>query len=338
MICSFFLGANTPKGFYSLFDNLDSFDLSVIKGASGSGKSTLIKELINKTYRNGLCERILCASDIGSLDGAIFHTDNIAVIDGTAPHISEVRGLGKYITMPQPKDSMEQKREQLSVLKKAKETAYKNVYACLSGALQAQNCAQKLVEFDLQRLIRRTDGIISRETKQTHKKGKVHRRFIDAFTPNGTITLFETVNELADRIYVIEDRLALAAPFFRALEGRLLERGYEIFCCQSPMCPENIRHIIVPELSLAFITSDRTSTYTGDAYRHIHLTAYISKDSLRKNKTKLKLFEKLQSSLVQQACCDLESARLCHREIEMLYKPHLDIPALKALNKNISLI
>ena len=45
----FFLGANTPQGFVSRFDQLGNADKGwrcyVIKGGPGSGKSTLAREL-----------------------------------------------------------------------------------------------------------------------------------------------------------------------------------------------------------------------------------------------------------------------------------------------------
>ena len=44
-----FLGANTPKGFVSLFDELynpyDNTDAYIIKGGPGTGKSTLMKSV-----------------------------------------------------------------------------------------------------------------------------------------------------------------------------------------------------------------------------------------------------------------------------------------------------
>ena len=337
MICSFFLGANTPEGFYSLFGELSGFDLHVVKGSCGSGKSTLLNTIAGKTPYSGICERILCASDTHSLDGVVFHSLKAAAVDGTAPHTAEVSGLGRYIVMPCPKPGVFQHREQIYALKEQKAQAYKRAYACLKGALYARGCARSQVVFDTDRLIKRAEGILEREARPRHTPSRLHRRFIDAFTSGGYMTLSDTIETLANRIYVIEDRLSQASPLLQALQSGLLERGYEVYSCLDPMQPANIRHIIVPELHLAFVTSDRLSVVESDVYRRLHLTAYTDQNSLKSCRAKIRLFEKLQDALLEQAFDELKAARLAHIELEKIYLPYLDLPELKKLNENISL-
>ena len=337
MVCSFFLGANTPEGFYSLFDELSAFDLHVIKGSCGSGKSTLLKTIISKTAAEGMCERILCSGDPDSLDGVVFHRLNTAAVDGTAPHTAETVGLGRYILMPPAKDGIGTHREQITALKDAKKQSYRQVYACLRGAKYARDCARTLIDFGTERLCRRAYGILSREAKPKACQGRLHRRFIDAWTPDGMMTLWDTVDALASRVYAIEDRLSLAAPLLETLQKGLLERGYEVYSCLSPMEPAQVRHLIVPELKLAFVTSDRLSQYRGESYRRMHLTAYTDQNSLHGNKAKIRLFEKLQDELLGQACSELGRAKQAHKALEGLCLPYLDIPALKKLNGEVSL-
>lgn len=87
----FFLGANTPQGFVSRFDQLadvnDGWRTFVIKGGPGSGKSTMmkkIKEAIGGGH--GDIELIHCSSDVDSLDGVIASGLKFSIADGTAPH------------------------------------------------------------------------------------------------------------------------------------------------------------------------------------------------------------------------------------------------------------
>ena len=86
----FFLGANTPQGFVSRFDQLadptDGWREFVIKGGPGAGKSTLMKRLAIKAEQKGEpIQRIHCASDPDSLDGVIFLDKRAAIVDATAP-------------------------------------------------------------------------------------------------------------------------------------------------------------------------------------------------------------------------------------------------------------
>ena len=75
----YFLGANSPTGFYSLYDHLLSPEearaIYILKGGPGCGKSTLMLET----------EYILCSGDPDSLDAVILPAVGAAIVDGTAP-------------------------------------------------------------------------------------------------------------------------------------------------------------------------------------------------------------------------------------------------------------
>lgn len=331
MVCSFFLGANTPKGFYSLFSELESFDLSVIKGGCGSGKSTLIHKLIDKTNYSGICEKILCASDLSSLDGAVFHSLNRAVVDGTSPHTADVKGLGKYILTPPPTIDMEGKRSLIAALKAAKAKAYADAYSSLLGYYNATNRVKELIPFDNEHFTHRADGIIKREGKNKHTGGKVYHRFIDTISADGIVTLWDTVEKLAQKLYVINDSFNLASDFFNELERGFSSMGYEVYSCLSPFNTDKIRHLIIPELSLGFVTSDDLSQYNGDSFRRIHASSCIDREAMRAVRYKVRVYEKLSAQMLDDTIESLKNARLAHAELEAVYRPYLDIDALNRL-------
>ncbi len=86
----FFLGANTPQGFVSRFDQLADPSAGwreyIIKGGPGTGKSTLMKR-VAKAFEpeSDRIEWIHCSSDVESLDGVIIHDQKISIADGTPP-------------------------------------------------------------------------------------------------------------------------------------------------------------------------------------------------------------------------------------------------------------
>ncbi len=87
----YFLGANTPQGFVSRFDQLadasDGWRAFIVKGGPGTGKSTLMKRIISKVEeRCPQIEMIHCSSDVDSLDGVIIPAIKTSIADGTAPH------------------------------------------------------------------------------------------------------------------------------------------------------------------------------------------------------------------------------------------------------------
>lgn len=91
MNISYFLGANSYRGFYSLYDDLVSLPdvsrLFIIKGGAGCGKSTFMKTIATAANDAGLdVERVLCSGDPESLDGIFIPRLRVAYVDGTAPH------------------------------------------------------------------------------------------------------------------------------------------------------------------------------------------------------------------------------------------------------------
>ena len=88
---SYFLGANTPGGFYSLMDKLldpaKARAIYILKGGPGCGKSTLMKRLGALAEEAGhRPEYIYCSGDPDSLDGLVLPDLAVAIADGTAPH------------------------------------------------------------------------------------------------------------------------------------------------------------------------------------------------------------------------------------------------------------
>lgn len=86
----FFLGANTPQGFVSRFDQLtdsrDGWRCFVLKGGPGTGKSTLMRKVAASLEQR--CQRIEyihCSSDADSLDGVIAPELKFCIADGTSP-------------------------------------------------------------------------------------------------------------------------------------------------------------------------------------------------------------------------------------------------------------
>ncbi|MBQ6756528.1 MAG: hypothetical protein IJP43_06255 [Oscillospiraceae bacterium] len=67
MKTEYFLGANSPRGFYSLYDGFidpKRDELRIIKAGPGSGKSTFMRIIAEKAEKKGLeTELIRCSGD-----------------------------------------------------------------------------------------------------------------------------------------------------------------------------------------------------------------------------------------------------------------------------------
>lgn len=85
-----FFGAATPDGFIHYIDNITQNieKRYIIKGRPGTGKSTLMKKLAKLAEDKSLSVVYYpCGFDPNSLDMIIIPTLDIAIMDGTAPHV-----------------------------------------------------------------------------------------------------------------------------------------------------------------------------------------------------------------------------------------------------------
>lgn len=87
----YFLGANSPQGFYSLYDQLidpaQARAIYILKGGPGCGKSSLMRRVAQRAEEMGEhVEYIHCSGDPDSLDAILLPARKTAIADGTAPH------------------------------------------------------------------------------------------------------------------------------------------------------------------------------------------------------------------------------------------------------------
>lgn len=345
----YFLGGNTPAGFYSLYDQLTDprkvNQLYILKGGAGCGKSTLMKQVAQQGQAAGLdAEYILCSGDPDSLDGILFPALSVAVADGTSPHVIEAQYAGaveRYADLSGFYDhaALQAKREEIITLTDTYRGHYKNAYRCLSAAEQLWRefreaaCAEPI----RQKLTRRAAGIIRREIKISRTgSGVLRRRFLTAVTHRGAVALWDTVSELADRVYRLSDSYGLAHHLLSPIAHAALAAGYDVISCPDPMEPESVAHLIIPELSLAFVSDSFLFPWPQKTYRHLRLDAMSEQsfsDSLR---SRLRLSRKIYGALIDEAVSGLTRAKEAHDRLEEMYNPHVDFAGVGRLADQIA--
>lgn len=343
---AFFLGANTPQGFVSLYPRLaeePGLRISAVKSGPGCGKSTFLRSVADwqEPVRT---ERFYCSSDPDSLDGVLLHSRGLAVLDGTAPHLYDppFPGVqGDYIATPPFLNpaGLAEKRAALEGLKARSADCYAQAYRLLEAADLVHRRMQAMLEplFPRQQLLRRAQGILSRELPRSMASGKpgiLRRRFLDGMTPQGRRFLGDTVQALAQKVYLLEDRFGLSGFMPALWRDRALELGLEVYACMDPADPRRVLHLILPELSLAFVTEDGSRMPGQEAYRTIRAEAYLPADGMRQHRGKLRLLARLRDSLQEDAVAELAAAHALHDEMEALYRPHLDLAALEQMQQD----
>ena len=334
----YFLGANTPQGFYSLYHQLINYETAntvyILKGGPGCGKSTLMRQVAAAAEQAGAdAECILCSGDPDSLDGVILPQQGIALVDGTAPHVVEPICPGvidRYVNLGRCYDTtaLSALRQEITACTTDYKACYTRAYRCLAAAAQiTDDLRTTLLTPQLeQKIQKRTVGILSREVRRRtgHPAGQVTQRFLSAITAKGQITLFQTAQAQCGRIYELSDSYGLAHSMLTHLLAGITAAGYDVVACPSPMAPDRLEHLIVPQLSLAFLSSSPAAPFPGRPYRRIRLDAMADADLLRRSRPRLRFSKKVAASLVEEAISSLAQAKAMHDELEALYNPHVD--------------
>ena len=347
---SFFLGANSPAGFYSLYSELISPALArriyLIKGGPGCGKSTLMRQVERQAQQAGLAvQRILCSGDPDSLDALLLPEANIALADATAPHVLEPKFPGvveQYVDLGSCYDhrGLQEVREEIMSCMTGYPACYRRAYRCLEAAFElSEDVRSTLLTPQLsQRLSRRARGILRRELKpkKNGEKGQATRRFLSAVTHKGPTTLFDTARALCPRLYVLQDEYALGHELLMPLLTGAVEGGCDVISCPDPMAPERLQHLLIPEVGLGFVTSTTRCPFDGPCERRVRLDSAPESALLHSTRPRLQFALKVSAALAQEAVTSLAQAKKMHDELEGLYNPYVDFGRVKEIGEQIA--
>lgn len=333
----FYLGANSPTGFYSLYDQLlepeQAETIYILKGGPGCGKSSLMRRVAQAMEERGASvEYIACSGDPDSLDAVVFPALNTAIVDGTAPHVVEPKYPGlveRYVNLGDCYDraGLQPLRQELMGCMKGYKACYQRAYRCLTAAAQiGEDLRSLLLTPALEaKMAKRARGILSREVKKGDgEAGRAVQRFLGGVTWKGVLCQFETVDALCKRVYELADTYGLAHSMLTHLAAGALASGHDVIVCPSPLFPDRMEHLLIPSLSLAFVSASPSLPYPKRPYRRIRLDAMADAELLRRNKARLKFSRKVSAALVEEAVDSLAQAKAMHDELEGLYNPHVD--------------
>lgn len=331
----FFLGANTPNGFYSLYDQLmtkDSHDfVFVLKGSPGCGKSSLMRYVADSLSEP--VEYIHCSGDPDSIDAVRFPTLHVVIADGTSPHVIEPRYPGvldTYLNLGTccQTELLLHKASEICALTDACSAQYRRAYRILSAAQQMTDPLppSSLSSAAAEKMKKRIHTIAAREIKKPSSErpsGKLSKRFLGGITCQGYLCRFDTVNTLCKRIYVCVDPYGLAHPWLLFLQDKALSSGYEVISCPCPLAPDRLEHLLIPELSLAFVTSTSLASYEEEAVRKLRFDHLVKSDWLKDNRTRLRFAKKMSRTLMLDAIAAFSEAKQLHDTLEALYHPSI---------------
>lgn len=325
----YFLASNSCEGFVSNFtdcySNHNNFKVYIIKGGPGTGKSSFMKYLIKKASdQNIMFEVCPCSSDPDSLDAVIFPEINVAIMDGTAPHIVEPKYPGvceEILNFGEFWDSRKlgnYRDEIINVTNKNKQkhkTAAR--YFKAAGYLLSDNLNSALEVTDSKKVLSFAKTFLKRHIPNKTGDSKEEIRYYGGLTPKGVISFCNcALNETESNFIINDDFGAVSKIFFTYLREKLLKSGYHIITVRNPFLPSTlIDGIIIPELSLSVLREYEFGHFDTDI-RRIHAKRFSDFNSLKPH---LSFNRKAIRELLISGCEALYEAKQIHDKLEKYY-------------------
>ncbi len=325
---TFFLGANTCRGFCSLYQSyLEAYPQErvwILKGGAGCGKSGFMRRVAAVAAEAGFTvHRILCSGDPSSLDGIHVPELHALLFDGTAPHVLEpplVGDRGFYLDLSQfyrPGVPDLQEREA------AYREHYRRAYQWLGAAGSAE--ASLALPAEAGSALRRKAGaLMARELRR--RPGTADSRssfFVEAFTGDGLLSLPDTCRALASRLIGLQGVCGAEHVFLSAAADAAAARGWNTVICPDPLQPDRIAHLFIPERELGI------GVGTGD--RVIHLDRIVYKAAGREESARIRDTAAMRSALAAKARRELQLARHFHDKLEEAVNPFVDFAGVYEL-------
>ena len=341
-----FPGGNTANGFHSFYDYLipaDANKIFVVKGGPGVGKSSFMKRIGEEMLSRGHnVEYHHCSSDGNSLDGVALPDAGIALLDGTAPHvvdpkhpgaIDEIIHLGDYWN----ELAIRANRESVLAMTKEIGRLFRKAYGYLRGAKNYQD--EYISYFNDTGAV--NQGALNsialgfeRQVLPSNAKAVAPRErhlFATAITPTGPVSHVANLVEGSQQVIVLQGGPGTGTGFVVShLRNALAARGFYVEVYHCALDPQRIEHLVIPELSLAVVTSREPHAYVGKASWVEDLNVLVDDERLALYRPDMERALTDSQYAFNTAIGFILRAKALHDELETFYVPNMDFKAINA--------
>ena len=178
---------------------------------------------------------------------------------------------------------------------------------------------------DKGKLSRFADALCRRYIPKKGDDGREWVRFIEGITPLGVVAYTGTVSAMAGTVIPISDEFgSVSRVIMAAVRDYALTAGYEIITLKSPFLPDLfIDHVIIPELSLAFVRENGRLRFETDE-RRIHARRFVNSKQLHLSRKRIHFNQKAAGQLLLSAAHTLNEAKQAHDKMEAYYIDAMD--------------
>ncbi len=352
-IIRYFPGNNTPDGYYSFFDYILPWKrarkIIIIKGGPGVGKSTMIRKISKELTQRGLdIELLHCTADSDSLDGLIVKDYNIAVVDGTAPHVIDPKFPGcvdERVNFGEYWDEygLQKHKDHIFALQERVKCLYKRVYKYLK--------ASKIIFDDLEDLysnavIRglsesKTEEIIDNVFKDIKRKNKTpiqRHMFASGITPEGSIHFLGDLFDKIHRRFIISGKPGTGkSALLNRVFDEAVNKGLNVDVFHCPMNKEKIEHLIIRELDIGFVTSIKPHTLSNisEDDELVDMDFVLDCSKLKDYEEDIKYNISLAWELFEKAIITLKKIKDTRNLLEEIYASNMNFGATDKVREQI---
>ena len=328
-----FAAANSGKGFTSFYSEIFA-DVSIerryiIKGGPGTGKSSFMKRISSEAVARGkTVEHYRCSSDPDSLDGIIID-GKIAIIDGTAPHSEdtelagardEIIDLGAFWNS----GALRTRRAEIELLREKKSESYKRAYRYLNACDGIFEINRSLILPAVQhkKLERAAERILLKIPRG--EAPSVIPAIAASFGMKGRVR-FDSYENSAKKLYVIEDHFKISHLFLRALITGALQRDCALRVSYDPVHVSEPDAVCFCHTGDCFVISDKENSRKGDV--RINVKRFVNAEKIRDVRSEFRANERIYGALLASARDALLTAGESHFALEAIYSAEMDFEA-----------
>ncbi len=352
----YFPGNNTPEGFFSYYHNIqrqsDATRIWYLKGGPGTGKSTFIRRIGEVMCSEGeQIDFLHCSSDSDSLDGVLLKKKGFAIIDGTRPHLIDPSNPGAVDTIVHLGEFWDEKgllQNKADIIKTTERIKgiYNVAYRYLAAAGEIYDAlsyveSQHIGDAQFYEI---TKEIIDRELpdrKGSTQTGFIRRFFASAVAPKGTVNYIDSLTKGYKKTYLINSYTGSGSyKILNMLLEHVSLSGINSEACYCPMKPRTeVEHLLVPDLSVAFFTSNEYHKISpqdcSGKVTEIDIETLKISEPIGFNGTMADLSRTEMNRLLEDATGCLAEAKKKHDLLESYYIPCMDFEGIERLRGKI---
>ncbi len=339
----FFLAANTPEGFVSLFDEVEQsgepWHTFLIKGGPGCGKSSFLKK-VAAAYAPSCpaMELCPCSSDPDSLDAVILPEEKISLMDATAPHAVDAAIPALRQTILAFGDHLDglklrERRREIEAICSSTPEYYKLAVSYLAAAQTFLRNSYELAAsaLDKEKIHSYVCRFAAKNLRPTGRAATEKHRFLTSICSKGVVALEDSPAKLCNRLILIDDDCgAVAHELLSNLRRIALRNGHDVISCTCPLFPgEKLEHLLIPSAGIAFVTGNHFHPMKkSGAARSLHARRFQDQDVMNLKKSRFLYNRKAAQSLLEQAVFLLNESKGLHDRLEQIYLPAMNFDEL----------